>query len=677
MRERVPSLVRGSGSPILARVHARGEPRRLFLWVALGALLISHAAATLLLVEPGAFSVDEVGYHFQTRAFAESTAPHVWNGYEELASPELEVRAARTVVPRNGALVGKYPYLGPLLASPLYPSLGFSALIVVNALSFVAVVLLTWVLARRYLGPRGAVAACAILVFGTYAWQYSQAAWPHMLALALLMGGTVAVVRALEARRLAGRCVWALAAGLVFGLGIGARLDVVLALGATSAVLLFLRPVRAVEILCLAAGALPGLLALSYENALKHGVFWPFAYTFSHHYEQFLPAAGFIALVVAARAISLHPNWRAHRTKVVRVLAGAGLLAGIALLAVPVSRSFVLSSLQGVYTLVVDLSTLNLGRKEPLMERTATHAVTYVGVVKKALLQSCPFLPVAILAVVGLKRPRGNGAPALLLLLTPLVFILGFGRTAWHGGLCFNLRYFLPVLPFAAILTAIGLRELWPQLTRKWSYAALAAPLATTAGYGALMWPHPSLLSVAEFSVLMLPLLLAAPVGLLGLAFTLGSDRIRRRSAGPLFFASAAALSLAFLVNFTYDYRHTRDRRQEHAEIGRLLLRHVKPDSLVHTPVFDPVSRLVDGDRIRIANPFQDAFEDFVSLTALHLESGRPVYLYVPPYMRFFPAVVSDQNDYLFRVVVQTEDFLLLELATSAPGSPPPDGGVH
>ena len=63
----------------------------------------------------------------------------IWNGYREFPTPELEVQVAEVIVAHGGRLVGKYPFLFPLLASALYPTMGFKALFVCNIISFAGV----------------------------------------------------------------------------------------------------------------------------------------------------------------------------------------------------------------------------------------------------------------------------------------------------------------------------------------------------------------------------------------------------------------------------------------------------------------------------------------------------------------------------------------------------------
>jgi hypothetical protein len=54
----------------------------------------------------------------------------------------------------------------------------------------------------------------------------------------------------------------------------------------------------------------------------------------------------------------------------------------------------------------------------------------------------------------------------------------------------------------------------------------------------------------------------------------------------------------------------------------------VPADSLFFTDhvAYSASTELMEKDRVRIANPFQDNFADFLKILTFHLNSGRPVY---------------------------------------------------
>ena len=133
----------------------------------------------------------------------------LWNGYEEYPSAELTFPVLRT---HDGRLVSQYPEVFTLLAQPFYRLMGYDGLFVMNALAFAAVVWLTFRLAARLFESRKlALNACLILVFASYAWEYSQATMPHALS-ALFVIGAVALTVAALAHPSAARSYWLAAA---------------------------------------------------------------------------------------------------------------------------------------------------------------------------------------------------------------------------------------------------------------------------------------------------------------------------------------------------------------------------------------------------------------------------------------------------------------------------------
>ena len=115
------------------------------------------------------------------RSFADSFSLSVWNGYEQFPSPELVLTQTKVY---EGRLIPQYPYLSTVLSYPFYRLAGFQGLIILNAIAFVATVGLCFLIARKLFQDTSlALNACLILILATYAWEFSQAAWPHALSM--------------------------------------------------------------------------------------------------------------------------------------------------------------------------------------------------------------------------------------------------------------------------------------------------------------------------------------------------------------------------------------------------------------------------------------------------------------------------------------------------------------
>jgi 4-amino-4-deoxy-L-arabinose transferase-like glycosyltransferase len=166
-----------------------------------------------------------------------------------------------------------------VLVSPLYRIAGYHGLFLGNALAFVGVVWLCFLIAQRlFRDLELSLNACLILVLATYAWQYSQAAWPHAASMLFVVGAFHLVLVALHSPRERTSLVLAFLAGLVTGIGVGVRLDVVFVLPALVLPFLFVSPWRPWRILAMGVGMLPGLAVLAVMNHAKFGIASPFTY---------------------------------------------------------------------------------------------------------------------------------------------------------------------------------------------------------------------------------------------------------------------------------------------------------------------------------------------------------------------------------------------------------------
>jgi hypothetical protein len=599
-------------------------------WVLFGFLLVQAAVHWGLRV-PGPLLIDEVAYHFMTRAVADGHPCEVANGYREHPSPELEVRLTHTVTAYDGCLVSKYPYLSAWLAAPLYPFLGFSSLIAINLLAHTIVLAITWWLAKRYLrSPGWALCTPLCLSLCTFFWEYAEAAWPHSLAMVFTTGAFACAIASLPDRageRRRRELGWAAASGLLIGLGAGARLDTMLWVAIVGCA--FMLPPRPRSLLAMLAGTSFGVMLLALDNYCKVDLFWPFVYKREnvarlHTYLRYAPAAGigvlFLLGVAAWYATRTGEALRrfAQRLSVVHWAAVAAGL-GLVLLAVPPTRQL----LGGLIDLAVDFSALDPSRVEPAMARMPSGAVLYFGHYKKALLQSCPYLTALVLPLV-LAARSSSDAPRPWLHCVPLVVLLAvFASRSWHGGLGLNMRYLMPALPMTSVLTAWVIREVRPTTPAGWS--SVAAGLGATLVVYWLAEPAPSVLP--EGRVLVVPVVLS---GCLLLGCLLRALRGLARLEKPVALATVSLLTMALawaaLTSLAYDYPAQRNLRSYNARMAASVRARIEPDALLFVPFIDPFGALIDAERVRLANPFQDEFESFGPLARYHLGAGRPVY---------------------------------------------------
>jgi hypothetical protein len=590
---------------------------------------------------PGHLSVDEGTYHLMVLNLAERGSLAVWNGYEEHPSPELELG---TVTAHRGRLVSRYPALSAALSLPFYLAAGFSGLFALNNIAFLGVVLTTALMAKTVTGEvRLAVLSASILAVGTFAWQYSQEAWPHALSMLLVVAAFYANLRSLRASGAARAWRWAALAGLAGGIGIGIRVDVGLLLPCLLIPHLFSRPIRLAGLAGLAAGYLPGLVAVATTNAQKFGVFSPF----SQGPGAYAPGrvSTYLPLLALGLAVAL-AVWMAARTRLPRLAARHPTVVVAAVLLLLVAGAQLFPSVmdlaeriaKGSYQLAVDLRVrdgFQLAIEEPELsgsgEVPPSGGVVYARHLKKALLQSCPYLVVALLPAVRLLRPGCRRVELASLYLVPGVFIAFFSYFVWHGGMCLNVRYLLPVLPFFSVLTALALRQLGLGDVRhggRWMAGGVAAALVA---YAALPRGLPQGVATQELVFLRFPLWLAVTTGLAAVAAAALPLRARRLFRPAALACVAAGIAWAAAVAFFYDYPGTRAVRDFNNQLGLLVDESIADDSILFCSYPDPFFRLIERDRVRIAQPSRDDFADFRELIVFHLRQGRPVYAAFPP----------------------------------------------
>jgi len=589
-------------------------------------LAAAHLAWSLFAVVPGYLSIDEGTYHFMVRSLAEGHALEVRNGYEDFATPELVAGILRE---RPGKLVSNYPEVYTFLALPFYAALGYRGLFLLNALAFLGTVVLTWDFTRRLFDPRVASLAALILGLSTFAWDYSQASWPHATSALLVVAAFWCTVRGLDPK--AG-LRWPLCAGLLAGSAPGVRLDAAFAWPGILLPPAFARPPRWRHAALAAAGLVPGLALLAWINREKFGVWTPFSYGSRGSGAT----SGLLAYLpfVLAGAGALVAGWLLSRRRVDRLAwrpaalaAGAAVLA-LGAVALPPVREVLYRLIDGGLQLVVDLRFRDPSIAEPALGRTASGALVYVGALKKSLLQSCPWLPLTLLPCAAALRTPRRGAVAFLLPI-PLAYVGAFSYFAWHGGLSLNLRYLVPVLPFLAVLGALGWREA-AEGTPGARAAGTAGALVAAACFALLAprtWGSPA---EQEGPLLDLPLGIAAAMALGAAVLAVPTLRpivpLRRAVAA----AAGAGFAWAALVTFAYDAPRARAHRAANLEVARQIAPWVEEGSLLLVPYPDPFFALIEIDGLRLAVPGRDRFADFRPLVDHHLDRGRPVFAALP-----------------------------------------------
>lgn len=585
-----------------------------------------HVVFAAVVARPGHLSIDEGIYHQMSRALADGMWPEVWNGYDEFPSAELRDPLHRV---KDGELLPQYPYLYPVLAYPFYVLGGYRGLFVLNALALLAVAGLCMATARRLYGESHVAGDSVILLMlGTFIWQYGHAAWPHALSAAFVGAALLlAVVAADEADRQRA-VILAACGGLVIGFGAGTRLDVAFAAPALVVPFLFAAPTRLREAMSAAGGMVPGLSVLAVTNYLKFGTFNPFSYGAVEGAvaaTSYFPLAMLGLLVLTLLWVISRPSvWDSIRRRSFFVAAGLSLLV-LGIVALPPVLALLMRLANGASQLIVDLRIRGPNYVEPGLDRGPMGSFVYVGIVKTSLVQNLPWLPVAVVTASTSLRAWRSATQHQVLILAVAGYVGAYSFFAWHGGMSFNLRYFVPILPVLAIYGARGMHKLTAGFPERVGLAYLAA-----GGISVFLWIY--LLYRSPILEAQEPFLLNVP--LIGAAL-LSAGIIWHACAGKWRYASRVAtgamlvfcMTWSSVVAIGYDFTFSALRRGLFATSVAEISPFIRPDSIVFCGVDTANFGLMEKPRIRIASVNRDEFADFEPLARYHLAVGRPVYL--------------------------------------------------
>lgn len=559
--------------------------------VALGVLLTAT-------VVPGVFTIDEDNYIVTLVALRHGrlTVP----GTEGLpASSELvwfDPQAHSREVHATPVASTAPPLWAPL-ALP-FSVAGWRGLVALNTLGYLVAAGAVFLYARRYgeSDAAGWLAAGAFALAG-YSLEYAQGVWPHMATVAC-----VAVAADLAARVRDGASpALAAGAGLLTGLATGMRYqNLLVAAGVGAGLWLFTRR-RWHASAAYAGGLLVPLAASSVLNRLRLGSWNP---------------------------ISKGPRYFGYSAGAEPAADGGAVLDRLA------------DATAMFWARVVDYSA-----RPPVQGVSAvflhpepgTGAYVLGGVVKKAWLQSAPWIAVALLAVAaawfGYRRARPaqrRELRAISLVLVPVLAVFALAGPGRTDGWSYNQRYFLELVPLVAVAFAWSLGG---RLRPLWALAAGAAGGALLAG-ASLTRPGSS--PVRQEAVMTLPLVLA---GLLLAAWALASLRPRPHTGRAALLAAGLALGWAFALHFGEDLAASRAIRAG----NRQRLAAVAPALESPAAVFaywgrkDMLGPLLLERDLVVADPFADGGASAPALVAAFLERGRRVYLLAP-----FPGPLLD-----------------------------------
>lgn len=605
-------------------------------------LLAAHILISIFTIVPGYLSIDEATYHVMAKNFSESGGFEIWNGYREYPSTELE---SIFIFARNGRLVSQYPYLYPILCTPFYQIWGYHGMFFINVIAFIGIVFLCYAIAQKLFNDRNmALNACLIFVLATFSWEYSQAAWPHATSSLFIMAAFYIFICSFHGKTTRIALLLAMACGFITGLAVGIRMDSIFVLPCFIIAFLFLEPRRPGLALSVCLGALPGLSILSATNYAKFGVFSPFSYGRSIESSmglleimRYLPFAGLITVAVAVLwVVTRYPVLNAALRRYKRPAIFMTIVLIVMLALIPRVRKTVEKPLNGAYQLIVDFRVRDLDIKEGGLSRSQGGGMVYIGGLKKSLLQSCPYLVMLLIPFLRIVPFDRESVPLIILFLIPLFFISFYSyHNAWHGGMCLNLRYFVPILPFTSILSAYAWRELSGNLNWQWGRITLLLIFLTSLLF-LVLYVFLPYIDQQEFYCLTLPLLLVLLLIILLPAYErfvkLNWRLVCRTTVAILF----VTMVWSGLMAFFYDYTRARQHRRFNLNVLNTASEVVSGNSIFFTNWLDPFLGLIERGKIRIASPSRDNLNDFNALIEFHIQKGHSVYaVFQPTYWEY------------------------------------------
>ncbi len=559
-------------------------------------VVITTIWALIFFVFPaGLFTIDEVIQLAGIDAFARTGGFTVENDALATGHEALRLWYLR---PGAGGLAPQYPSGFTIIAAPFWMLGGVKGVMALNFAAALAVAALAGLIARDAVGTlRAGMAAAALTMGATFLADYAFAFWPHAIAVMISTFAVWAGLRAVST----GDWRWSLAVGLALGFGGLIRVDVWFMVPALAmwAVLTSINPIR--DLVLAGVGLAPGLLAASTLNWIKFAHFFPASYGSSsggggsgaisaggYNFAIFILAIAALACIIA-RLTKPRLGW----------LAGLVGIAGVAVL--DGGMGYLSNSLRGVWVLGVDLRDFRGVDIDRFIRSTPEGGVIFYFTLKKALVQSMPWL--GALPALWLMARNGREAErrfASLLAVTAPTLMLFFASREWHGGLSSNLRYFLALAPLFAVGAIIAIDRLPGHRVWGWGAGAVAA-LVLSALFLTTAEPLSFRVTVEQH----LPPMLFAALAVATCLAIIAPERLQGAFGAIARAGGGATIILALFTMFIGDVLTNHNRRAIAVQRAAVVAK-TPPQSLVYSggfagswPVFHlPEVNLVAADRL-------------------------------------------------------------------------------
>jgi hypothetical protein len=488
------------------------------------------------------------------------------------------------------------PPLYAPLALPFLQAAGWPGLVLLQLCAFVACGLLVYAHAARFATRRQTPwLALAAFALGSYSLDYALGAWPHLLAMMLCLAAWIAGSRARDT----GSASLALASGVLVGTAAGIRYIVLAYVVVIGGSLLLFSVRRLRTILAYVAGVGGPLIASSILNDARIGVFHP--------------ATKNVTYLTPGRP----------RTGIIEDAVASTIARVVDFTVWPPIRP----SLHDIHFWY--------------QYDWQTKVFMMSGGIKKAWLQSAPWLAVVLIALLLVwfrRHPIADPArrelrAAGLPIFGAIALLSAYGFSRVDGAM--NQRYLLEVLPLAAIVFALVL-DRFPLRPVALAAGALAG-IAAAAALVQIALPIPELgselapprtspaIALRQVLEMKLPLVLAAATALAVFFSHLRGGKLMWGCVG-------AALGWALAIHVLEELPATQRRRAASAAMldGVTRLLPAEPPVALfafagQVPAVVPLK--LDRD-IHILHPWADRGRDMPRLAAFLRRQGREVYFF-------------------------------------------------
>ncbi|WP_417786549.1 hypothetical protein [Tenacibaculum sp.] len=405
------------------------------------------------------FSIDEIVYNMMARDIWRGDFFHIKNGYDVFPFDSMTMLLLK---PNEGELSSQYPILYPLISAPFVSFLGIKGLVFVSMTAHFFSIYGIYKISAIFLKNRSlCIFVSLVFGFGTFSLEYALSAFSHSLSASALLFSIYFLVinKKLKYRNF-------FLSGLFIGLATLVRLDSILILAAIAVwgLGMYRFPQAIKNGGVIAFGFFPSILILSGINFVKFGTFNPFTYGTSvvqneDGYDNTSAHFPLLLLIVSFLLSSIfYKSMSCFLVESTRKIIFSFVFLLVLLYLVNLIYPFIFENIyNGIVGLFFDMRYLGILSPEPAMKIAENGSILYYGIVKKSLFESLPILSVGMFSIIlyFFKNKDYFDSRLLLIWMSALFLVLPFLILGWHGGLSYNQRYFIPVIPFLLLLSLL------------------------------------------------------------------------------------------------------------------------------------------------------------------------------------------------------------------------------